>query len=81
MKSRIQVQVLNEAVCVNAIKQSIHPITLSKVVWQIGFFYFGKTTSLTEGKLWIQTSSIPLKRLSWYHILPVADGLGKCMQK
>ena len=59
-------QIQNEAVCishsVNTLEKSMNSTILSPaIVEQTGFFIFGWETSL-EGKLWIQTSCILLKK-------------------
>ena len=49
----------------------------SLILRQTAFFCLGKSTSLGEGKLWIQTSCNPLKKLTLYCILPEEEGLGR----
>ena len=62
MDTVIQVQILNEAVCVshfsNTLGKSMNPTIFSpamcKIVGQTGFFILGMDTSLRERKLWTQ---------------------------
>ena len=42
---------------------TILPPTMGKIVGQTMLFDLGIATGLTEGKLWIQTYSTPLKKI------------------
>ena len=63
MNTAIQVQTLDEAVCISlstntlgkGMNPTILPPAMGKIIGQIGLFSFGMATSLGEGKLWIQT--------------------------
>ena len=57
------------------------PSIYKLIVEQTRFFSLDKATRAREGKLWIQTSFTPLKKLTLCHILLEGQGLGKYMQE
>ena len=56
---------------------SCFPPSYGKIAGKTGFFSLGLATSLIKEKLWIPTSFSPLNKLTLYHILLVAERLGK----
>ena len=62
MDTEIQVQILNEAVCISYthtlgkdMNLIILPSAMGKIVGQIEIFNFGMPSGQRDGKLWLQT--------------------------
>ena len=84
MDTTARVQILDETNCVShstntlgkGMNPTILPPAMGKIVGQTRFFSLGETTSLGEGKLWIQTCLTPLKKWPCVMFCP-SGGVGK----